>query len=62
MFIHCELKISQISNSQQTEDFYTALLPKVQYNQSHYSYDDNIHLKSKLMDLEQCHEYQMHRH
>lgn len=38
VFIHCKLKISQISSSQQTEDFYTALLPKLQYEQPHYSY------------------------
>lgn len=61
MFIHCKMRISQIPSSQQTEDFYTALLPKVRYEQPHYSYDDNMHLKSKLTDLDQCHEYQMHR-
>lgn len=37
VFIHCKLKISQISSSQQTEDFYTVLLPKLQYEQPHYS-------------------------
>lgn len=60
LFIHCKLKIGQISSSQQTEDFYTALLPKLQHEQPHYSYDDNIPRKSKLTDLDQCHEYQMH--
>lgn len=38
VFIHCKLKISQFSSSQQTEDFYTAPLPKLQYEQPHYSY------------------------
>lgn len=37
VFIHCKLKISQISSSQQTEDFYTVLLPKLQNEQPHYS-------------------------
>lgn len=38
VFIHCKLKISQISSSQQTEDFYTPLLPNLQYEQPHYGY------------------------
>lgn len=41
VFIHCKLKISQISSSQQTEDFYPALLlwyETLQYEQPHYSY------------------------
>lgn len=36
--MHCTLKISQISSSQQTEDFCIAPLPKLQYEQPHYSY------------------------